>query len=497
MHCTYGINFFSVNQPTRPDVCYTVGMTTYTPTIGLEIHAELLTESKLFCGCRNDPNSEDPNVYVCPVCVGYPGALPYINKKAIEHILQIGVALGGELASFTEFDRKHYFYPDIPKGYQISQYAFPLVKNAVLAGVGIERIHLEEDTAKSAHDVCSTGSVIDFNRSGVPLMELVTEPVIHAAEDARQFGDMLQQTLRYLGVARARMEWGEMRVEANISVSKTDTLGTKVEVKNLNSFKAVTGAIACEIERQTALLEKGEQIAQETRGWNENTGKTFSQRSKETSAEYRYMPEPDLPKFYLDRIPEWSADALRAALPELPEQKMKRYREELHLDEKKTAVLIKNKQLGEIFDAVIVQLDHPDTVRLTANYLTSDVMQYLEESNDTLFERITAEVIAEMVQMLTASELSSRGAKDIIATLVKEGGSPREIAEREGLFQQSDEGALQEIITQVIADNESVVVEYKAGKEQSLKFLIGQVMKATKGSANPAKAQELLKEMLG
>ena len=468
----------------------------YMPTIGLEVHVELLTESKLFCGCRNDPNSDDPNLYICPVCVGYPGALPYLNKQAVEHVLRIGVALGGELATFTEFDRKHYFYPDIPKGYQISQYAFPLVKNAELSGVGIERIHLEEDTAKSSHDVCSRGSVIDFNRSGVPLMELVTEPVIHTPEEAKEFGDLLQRTLRYLKVARARMEWGEMRVEANISVSATDALGTKVEVKNLNSFKSVSGAIAYEVERQTVLLEKGECVVQETRGWNENTGKTFSQRSKETSAEYRYMPEPDLPKYYIDHVPEWDADSLRATLPDLPEQKMKHYVEKLQVDVKKADVLVKYQVLGEIFDVVVGRITHPDAVRLTANYLTSDVMQYMEEGDETLFERVTADAVGAIIQMLIDGTLSSRGAKDVIAVLVQDGGSPRDIADERGLFQESDEGALQEVIRKVVADNEAVVQEYRAGKEQVLQFLVGQVMKETKGSANPGKVQELLKATL-
>ena len=468
----------------------------YTPTIGLEVHAELLTKSKLFCGCRNDPNSDDPNLYTCPVCVGYPGALPYLNKQAVEHVLRIGLALGGELATFTEFDRKHYFYPDIPKGYQISQYAFPLVRNAELAGVGIERIHLEEDTAKSAHDVCSRGSVIDFNRSGVPLMELVTEPVIHTPEEAREFGDLLQRTLRCLEVARARMEWGEMRVEANISVSDTDVLGTKVEVKNLNSFKSVSGAIAYEVERQTALLEKGESVVQETRGWNENTGKTFSQRSKETSAEYRYMPEPDLPKYYIDRVSGWDLDSLRATLPELPAQKMRRYVEDLRIDVKKADILVKHQLLGTLFDAVIDRIAHSDAVRLTANYLTTDVMQYLEEGDETLFDRVVPEAVSEIIQMLIDGELSSRGAKDVIAVLAQDGGVPRDIAERKGLFQESDEGALQEVIKKVIVDNENVVQEYRAGKEQALQFLVGQVMKETKGSANPGKVQELLKASL-
>ena len=468
----------------------------YTPTIGLEVHAELLTESKLFCGCRNDPNSDDPNVYVCPVCVGYPGALPYLNRRAVEHVLRIGAALNGELASFTEFDRKHYFYPDIPKGYQISQYAFPLVKNAVLVGVGIQRIHLEEDTAKSSHDVCSSGSVIDFNRSGVPLMELVTEPVMHTAEEVRYFSDMLQQTLRYLGIARARMEWGEMRVEANISVSDSDALGTKVEVKNLNSFKAVCGAIECEVARQTALLEKGEKVVQETRGWNENSGKTFSQRSKETSAEYRYMPEPDLPKYYIDRVSGWDSESLLAGVPELPVERLRRYVDEFRVDAGKAEVLVKQKALGDIFDAVVKKISHADAVKLTVNYLTSDVMQYVEKYGDDLFKQVTADVMADIVQMLIDGDLSSRGAKDVIAVLVAEGGSVREIAERKGLFQESDEDALKEVVGKILQEHAGVADEYRSGKEPALQFLVGQVMKETKGSANPGKVQELLKEIL-
>lgn len=478
-------------------IWYTIKYMAYTPTIGLEVHAELLTKSKLFCGCRNDPNSDDPNVYTCPVCVGYPGALPYLNRQAVEHVLRIGAALGGEIASFTEFDRKHYFYPDIPKGYQISQYAFPLIKNAELAGIGIQRIHLEEDTAKSSHDVCSRGSVIDFNRSGVPLMELVTEPVIHTAEEARQFGDMLQQTLRYLGIARARMEWGEMRVEANISVSNTNKLGTKVEVKNLNSFKSVCGAIEYEVARQTELLEKGEKVAQETRGWNENSNKTFSQRSKETSAEYRYMPEPDLPKYYIDRVPGWDRESLLTAIPELPMQRVQRYVDELSIDAGKAEILVKRKELGDIFDAVIKKVSDKKAARLTVNYLTSDVMQYVEKHGETLFEQVTADAMAEIIQMLVDGEISSRGAKDVIAILVTEGGSPRDIAKQKNLFQESSEDALKEVIEKILQEHTKVVDEYKTGKEQALQFLVGQVMKETKGSANPEKARELLKATIG
>ena len=466
----------------------------YTPTIGLEVHAELLTESKLFCGCRNDPNSDEPNMHICPVCVGYPGALPYLNKKAVEHVLRIGAALGGDLASFTEFDRKHYFYPDIPKGYQISQYAFPLVKDAELVGVGVQRIHLEEDTAKSSHDVCPQGSVIDFNRSGVPLMELVTEPVIHATEEARRFGEMLQQTLRYLGVARARMEWGEMRVEANISVSETEVLGTKVEVKNLNSFKSVCGAIEYEVKRQTELLEKGEKVVQETRGWNENSGKTFSQRSKETSAEYRYMPEPDLPKYQIEQIAGWDRDSLLAAISDLPMDRLRRYVDEVGLDAGKADILVRQKELGDIFDGVLKEVSHVESARLAANYLTSDVMQYVEEYGDVLFERVTVQAVAELVQMLIDGEVSSRGAKDIIAVLAGEGGSPRAIAKQKNLFQESNEDVLQGVVNKVLQEHATVAEEYKAGKEQALQFLVGQVMKETKGSANPEKAREMLKK---
>src|SRR3989344_3387920 len=278
-------------------------MNDYLLTVGLEIHAELATKTKMFCDSRNDTNELRPNTNVCPVCLGYPGTLPVINKEAVRRVLCLGTAVGGEIADYTEFDRKNYFYSDIPKGYQISQYKHPLVKGGELeveiknqkSKIKITRIHLEEDTAKSSHD---TGdySLVDFNRAGIPLMELVTEPVIHSGSEAAEFAKELQLLLRYLGVSDANMEKGEMRVEANVSVSKTDTFGVKVEVKNLNSFKAVERAIAYEVERQIAVIESGEKVVQETRGWDENKQKTFSQRLKEESHDYRYFPDPDLPK---------------------------------------------------------------------------------------------------------------------------------------------------------------------------------------------------------
>ena len=281
-------------------------MSDYKMTIGLEIHAELKTKSKMFCGCANTSinslgRSDLPNVYICPVCMGHPGTLPVINKEAIKKVLLVGTALGSEIADFTEFDRKNYFYPDIPKGYQISQYKHPLVTGGSLVGVEITRIHLEEDTARSSHDTPNV-SLVDYNRAGVPLMELVTEPVIHTSIEAVKFAKELQLLLQYLGVSDANMEKGEMRVEVNLSVSKTETFGTKVEIKNINSFRAVGKAIDFEFKRQTEMLEKGEKVVQETRGWDENKEVTFSQRLKESAHDYRYFEDPDLPKLLFQKF---------------------------------------------------------------------------------------------------------------------------------------------------------------------------------------------------
>jgi aspartyl-tRNA(Asn)/glutamyl-tRNA(Gln) amidotransferase subunit B len=276
-------------------------MSEYRATIGLEIHAELNTHAKMFCSCKNDPDEDRPNTNICPVCTAQPGTLPVVNMQAVEHVLRVGKAVGAQLADFTEWDRKNYFYPDIPKGYQITQYKYPLVSGGSLAGVALTRIHLEEDTGSSRHDM-GDFSVVDYNRAGVPLMELVTEPVIHDAETAMRFGKELQLLLRTLGASEANMEKGQMRVEVNISISKTDAFGTKVEVKNINSFSAAGAAIAYEMARQEAALESGEKIVQETRGWDENTGKTFSQRKKESANDYRYFPDPDITKLVCNEV---------------------------------------------------------------------------------------------------------------------------------------------------------------------------------------------------
>ncbi len=301
-------------------------MTKYVTTIGLEVHAELKTQTKMFCDCRNNPDEERPNANVCPICMGHPGTLPTLNKQAIKNVLKVGLAVGGKIADFTEWDRKNYFYPDIPKGYQISQYKYPLVSGGAINGVDITRIHLEEDTGTSQHK--GEFSLVNYNRAGVPLMELVTEPVIHSAEQAGNFARELQLLLRTLGVSDSNMEKGEMRVEVNVSIAPEGAtkFGTKVEVKNINSFKAAEKSIEFEVARMTALLDAGEgdKIVQETRGWDETKQKTFSQRIKETSDDYRYFPEPDLPKLKISEIPEFADAILRAELPELPWEKRAR-----------------------------------------------------------------------------------------------------------------------------------------------------------------------------
>src|SRR3989338_3262840 len=279
----------------------------------------------MFCNSKNDAHETRPNVNVCPVCLAHPGTLPVINKEAVRHVLRVGLALGAKLADYTEFDRKNYFYPDLPKGYQISQYEYPLVSGGELCGIAITRVHLEEDTASSIHDDETGATLIDFNRSGMPLMELVTEPVIRSAEQAGKFGRELQLLLRYLDASDADMEQGQMRLEANVSVSDSEKLGTKVEVKNINSFRAMERAIAFEITRQTEVLKRGEKIVQETRGWDDAKQQTFSQRVKEVAADYRYFPDPDLPSLKLSELPEFSKEVLSHSLPELPEARRARY----------------------------------------------------------------------------------------------------------------------------------------------------------------------------
>jgi len=458
----------------------------YRPTIGLEVHIELRTQSKMFCRCKNDADVDRANVNICPVCMAHPGTLPVPNMEAIKHVLRVGKALGSKLADFTEFDRKNYFYPDIPKGYQISQFKYPLVEGGLLAGVELTRIHLEEDTARSQH-TSSGESLIDYNRAGVPLMELVTEPVITSSKQAGDFARALQLLVgpEYLHISEANMEKGEMRVEANISLN----MGTKVEVKNLNTISGMEKAIDFELARQQELLEHGDVVVQETRGFDENTGKTYSQRKKESSHDYRYFPDPDLPKLYLSQIPELQ----NLELPELPWVKKERL-SGLGIKESDVDIFVTDSVLGNLFEKTSEILGDKKYAQLVANYINSDLAGLRKNNSDIKIPEPT--IFAELIQLIEAGEVSSRGAKDILAVLVTEGGSPKQIAESKNLFQKSDEGALITIVDQVITENPQVVTDFKAGNDKLIQFLIGQAMKLSKGSANPGVLAKLFKEKL-
>lgn len=451
----------------------------YTATIGLEIHAELKTATKMFCGCLNAPDEKRPNVHICPVCMAHPGTLPVINKEAVRKVLLVGKALNGTLADYSEFDRKNYFYPDIPKGYQLSQYAHPLVVGGTLAGVSITRVHLEEDTARSQHE--GTESLVDYNRAGVPLMELVTEPVIHDAETAGRFAKELQLLLRYIGAGDANMEKGEMRVEANISISKDATLGTKVEVKNLNSFRSVERAIAFEIKRQGELLERGESIVQETRGWDEGSQSTFPQRKKESSHDYRYFPDPDLPKLSLSEISEYSDAALGSALPELPSQKRERLATFGFLKPQDIEQLVTDAELSSLFSNMEEVLTDKKELAVAANFILNDVAG--NRAKDNAWVLPSVEHLTAVVKAYTSGKIASPQAKQSILT-----GTMVEVG---------DASRVPAIAAAVIGAHPAVVADYKAGKTAALQFLVGQGMKESKGSANPESLRAEITKLLG
>ncbi len=412
-------------------------------------------------------------------------------------MLLVGVALGGDLPAVARFDRKNYFYPDIPKGYQISQYQDPLVSGGILAEIAITRVHLEEDTARSQHE--EEHSLVDFNRAGVPLMELVTEPVIHDAAGAGMFARELQMLLRYLGVSEANMEQGQMRVEANISVSAREgELGTKVEVKNLNSFRSVERAIAYEIERQSGLIGRGGAVAQETRGWDERRQQTFPQRSKENAHDYRYFPEPDLPQLALSSIPEFSSEQLAACLPELPAARRRRYRY-IGLNDTAADLFTANQPLGDFFDGVAQRLSAGDHAS-AANYVASNLAGLLEKgavSAAWLREDDNRTRFAELISLVSQGTLSSRGAKDTLGYMTTESGGAEVIARAHGLMQESSAGALEVVAKKVMDLHPAVVADYRAGKGAALQFLLGQGMRESGGAANPVELKKVLEGLLG
>lgn len=477
----------------------------YKTVIGLEIHVELKTNSKMFCSCENNPFEKDVNSNICPVCIAQPGSLPNINEEAVKKVIKTGLALNCQIASDSKFDRKNYFYPDLPKGYQISQYDKPFCKEGLLVINGkkirITRIHLEEDTGKLIHS--GKDSLVDFNRAGVPLMELVTEPDLSSAKETRKFAEELRLIVRYLEVSNADMEKGQMRVEANISLSKNEKMGTKVEVKNLNSFRSVEKAVDCEVERQTKALDKGEKIIQETRGWDEKKQKTVSQRIKEEAHDYRYFPEPDLPalRFSNDFI-----NNIKVEIPELPEQRRERFKKEYCLDEKAVEMFVFYKDLGEYFEKVISELkswvktgekEDKNLVKIASNYIITDLQGLLKGSSvigeDFL---ITPENFAEFISLIYKGDLSSKMAKQVLGEMFETGADPSHIIKDKGLSQLTDDLEIEKIVKDLISKNPKVVEDYKKGKENALQFLVGQVMSATKGRANPEKVNRLLKSLL-
>ena len=489
----------------------------YKPVIGLEIHVELNTRSKMFCACPNDPEEKRPNFNVCPVCLGHPGTLPVINKEAVRKVIKTGLALRCEIPEYSKFDRKNYFYPDLPKGYQISQYDAPLCKNGYLEipingeikKVRIRRAHLEEDTGRLLHSERGDYSLVDFNRAGIPLMELVTEPDINSAIEARKFAGELQLILRYLDVSSADMEKGQMRVEVNISLVKEEDsrgpepkLGTKVEVKNLNSFRAVEYSILFEIERQEEILEEGGKIIQETRGWNENRGVTVSQREKEEAHDYRYFPEPDLAPLHLGT--KEFIETVRAQIPELPREKRARLKKEYRLSEKENEIFVQDKDLGEYFEKVISEFDprlnHDKLlalIKLAANYLISDLKGLLAGTSVTSQDfLISAENFADFIQLINEGKISSKIAKMVLEQMFNSGADPLHIVKEKGLEQITDGREIQNIIKEIIANNPQAVEDYKKGKTNAFQFLIGQVMAKTRGKVSPQMAKEILNSAL-
>lgn len=491
----------------------------YKPTVGLEIHFESKTESKMFCSSLNDPDEKRPNINICPICTGHPGTLPVINEEAINKIIMTGLALNCQIAHYSKFDRKNYFYPDLPKGYQISQFDLPICRNGYLdihldsgevKRIRINRIHMEEDTGRLYHS--SDGrSLVDFNRSGIPLMELVTEPDMNSAEEARKFAQELQLILRYIGVSDADMEKGQMRCEVNISLSKTDKLGTKVEIKNLNSFRVVEKSIEFEIERQSEILDSGKKIVQETRGWHDTKQITMEQRSKENAFEYRYFPEPDLPPL---NITDEKINEMQIRLPELPEEKRMRFKGEFGLDDKSIEFFVRDVILGDYFEDVISELkiwneekkadiDYASAVKVSSNYLSTDFQAILkndesmkEYTYDDLISKITPENFAEFVSMIIKGEISSKIAKMILMEMYNTQADPSNILKEKGLTQISDSKEIEKIVSEVLKKNEKAVEDYKKGKQNSFTFLVGQIMAASKGKANPQTVAELLKKKL-
>lgn len=472
----------------------------YEAVIGLEVHVQLKTESKMFCSCSAKFGAE-PNSSTCPVCLGMPGSLPVANEKAFEYAILAALALNCEIAERLKFDRKNYFYPDLPKAYQISQYDMPLSFKGSIEietpegsrTIGITRAHLEEDAGKLLHEGMKGGSLVDYNRTGTPLLEIVSEPDIRSSKEAYEYLLTLKAVLEYVEVSDCNMEEGSLRCDANVSVRKKGetAFGTKTEVKNLNSFRGVEKALSFEIERQIDLLKGDDRVVQETRLWDEKAGETFSMRSKEEAHDYRYFPEPDLVPFTVSRD---YVEKIRKKLPELPTAKLKRLAKDYGLSEYDCRVLVQQKIVADFFEEAVKEKVSP---KLTANWITSELMGHLNARGLNFSDlKLKAADLAGLIKLIENGTVSGKIAKDVLPKMIDTGKTATQIVQDEGLVQESDEKVLGDIIKKVISENPKPVEDYKGGKKQSLGFLVGQVMKATKGKANPGVVNKVLKEHL-
>jgi len=472
----------------------------YEPVIGLEVHAQLLTKSKIFCGCSAEFGAS-PNTHTCPVCLGMPGVLPVLNKTVVEFAMKMALAMHCRINPMSNFARKNYFYPDLPKGYQISQYALPLAEGGYVdieteAGkkrIGLTRIHMEEDAGKLVHDEHLPSSYVDLNRTGVPLIEIVGEPDIRSAEEAAAYLRRLHETLVYLEICDGNMEEGSFRCDANVSLRPVgqETFGTRTELKNMNSFRNVQRALEYEIKRQEYILESGGEIVQETRLWDDTQGLTLPMRSKEEAHDYRYFPDPDLVAIHVDDA--WIKD-VESTLPELPLEKRERFIREYEIPAYDAGVLTASKPLAEYYEAVVKVCGKP---KPAANWVMGDLLRFLNEDKaDIRTCPVSAEALGDMIRLIEEGTISGKMAKDLIQEMYKTGKPPRAIIEEKGMVQITDEGALAQVIDEIIAANPNQLVQYRSGKDKLFGYFVGQTMKATQGKANPQLINELLKKKL-
>ncbi|AZN43192.1 Asp-tRNA(Asn)/Glu-tRNA(Gln) amidotransferase subunit GatB [Paenibacillus albus] len=472
----------------------------YETVVGLEVHVELHTKSKIFCGCSTSFGAP-PNTHTCPICLGHPGVLPVLNRQALEYAMKAAMALNCQIADISKFDRKNYFYPDSPKAYQISQFDKPVGEHGWIdievdgktKRIGITRLHLEEDAGKLTHIDGGFGSLVDFNRVGTPLVEIVSEPDIRTPEEAKAYLEKLKAIMLYCDVSDVKMEEGSLRCDANISIRPygQEQFGTRAELKNMNSFRGVQRGLEYEQMRQADILDSGGKVVQETRRWDETQGKTFSMRSKEEAHDYRYFPDPDLVQIHIDD--EWKA-RVQASIPELPDARQARYSAEFGLPSYDAGVITSSKKLADFFEE---SLQYTKDAKSVSNWIMGDLLGYLNAGGLELDDiKLTGQGLGEMIGLMEKGTISSKIAKTVFKEMLESGKRPQQIVEEQGLVQISDEGAIAEVVDRIVSGNPQSVEDFKAGKEKAIGFLVGQVMKETKGKANPALVNKLLLERL-